>query len=187
MLKKINNGLIIVMIVGTLYFAIYQYDGSRILTYLAVIPVLGAPLLLRKTKFQLSLQELCYYYVFVFMADFLGCVVNLYNMVWWFDIFIHFLSGIFTFMIGVFLLNKIKIGDDNFWFRMFFGICFVSLIALGWELFEFGADKLLGMDLQHNVDTGVHDTMIDMLVAFGGGVLSVVGYCMFHKRKCLVN
>lgn len=180
-MKKINWLLIVSMIVGTLYYVIFQFDSERILTYLAVIPVIGAPLLLKNTKFKLDTRELCCYYVFIFFADFLGCVVNLYNTTWWFDILIHFCSGIFTFMGGLFILDKIEIGKDSFWFRMFFSICVVTFIALLWELFEFGADCLLDLDLQHNIDSGVMDTMVDMLVAFGGGILSIVG-CLI-KRK----
>ena len=181
-MKKFNLGLVIGMIIGTLYYAIFQYDSERLLTYLAVIPVVGAPLLLNKTKFKLNEQEMCCYYVFVFMAYFLGCVVNLYNMTWWYDKFVHFISGIFTFMVGLIILDKFNVDKDNFCFKMFFSIGVVALIALLWELFEFGVDSLLGMNLQHNKDTGVNDTMVDMLVAFSGGILSIGG-CYVIKRE----
>lgn len=181
-MKKINWLLVIGMIVGTLYYAVFQYDSDRLLTYLAVIPVLGFPLLLRKTKFKLNEKELCYYYVFVFLADFLGCVVNLYNTTWWYDVVIHFGSGIFTFMMGLFLLNKFNVGNDNFWFKVLFCFCVVMTIAGMWELFEFLADNLLGLDLQHNSSTGVMDTMIDVLAAFIGGILSMVGYYVMNKK-----
>lgn len=169
------------MVIGTLYFAVFQYDSSRVLTYLAIVPVLGAPMLLRRTKYELGTKELFYYYCFVFLAYFLGSVVNLYNVVWWFDIFTHFLSGIFTFGVGIFLLSKMGILKENKVFSIFVGLCFVMFIASLWELFEFGADQLLGMDLPHNIDTGVHDSMIDMFVAFVGGVLSSVGYLGLKK------
>lgn len=169
------------MVIGTLYFAVFQYDSSRVLTYLAIVPVLGAPMLLRRTKYELGTKELFYYYCFVFLAYFLGSVVNLYNVVWWFDIFTHFLSGIFTFGVGIFLLSKMGILKENKVFSIFVGLCFVMFIASLWELFEFGADQLLGMDLQHNIDTGVHDSMIDMFVAFVGGILSSVGYLGLKK------
>lgn len=169
------------MILGTGYFSVFQYDSSRILTYLAVIPVLGMPLLLKKTKYKLNDKEMFCYYLFVFMADFLGCVVNLYNIIWWYDIVIHFCSGIFTFLIGLFLLDKFNIKENNIKFRLLFCFCIVITVAGLWELFEFLSDVILGMDLQHNIDTGVNDTMTDMLAAFGGGMISMFFY-RFLKR-----
>lgn len=169
------------MIIGTFYYVLFQFESDRLFTYLAVIPVIGMPFLLEKTKFRLGNRELFCYYLFIFFADFLGCVVNLYNMIWWYDIVVHFCSGIFTFGVGLFLLDRVNIGKNNYGFKLFFSLCFVMLIAGVWELFEFGADSILGMDLQHNADTGVNDTMVDMLVAFLGGVVSIVGYKIVKK------
>ena len=106
--KKINGILIISMIIGTLWFTIFQYDTSRILTYVAVIPVIFIPNILRKTKYQSSDRELFGYYLFVFLAYFLGSVVNLYQMIWWYDLFMHFSSGIFTFILGMKILEREK-------------------------------------------------------------------------------
>lgn len=182
MIKKINLTLILVMLIGTLYFVLFSYDGSRLLTYLAVVPVLAAPCIFCKIKYRLRDFELLIYYIFIFLADFLGCVVNLYNLVGWYDLFTHFLSGIFTFWIGIFILDKIQFRGKNILFELFFSISVVMLVASVWEFFEFGADILLDMDLQHHMDTGVVDTMTDMLVAFLGGILSIGGYYLLQKR-----
>ena len=180
-MKIINWILSIGMLVGTLIIVVLYYDSSRLLTYLAIIPVVSVPLLLRKTKFCLNDKEIFYYYVFVFLAEFLGCVVNLYNSIWWFDMVIHFCSGIFAFGVGWFLLNKFYLKDVPFCFKILFSICTVALTAVIWELFEFGADSLLKLDLQHNLDTGVQDTMVDMLMAFVGGIF--LGISCFIKKK----
>lgn len=182
MIKKINFVLVIGMLLGTLYYVLFEYDSSRFLTYLAVFPVIFAPFLLTRTKYHLKDRELFVYYVFVFLADFLGCVVNLYNMISWYDLFTHFLSGIFTFGIGFFILDKVGIRGKNFFFDLFFGLCVVMLVAGMWEFFEYGADCFLGMDLQHNLDTGVADTMEDMLAAFLGGIGTGVGYLVMRNR-----
>ena len=68
---------------------------------------------------------------------------------------------------------------------MFFGIVFVCFVALIWELCEFGADCLLNMDLQHNLDTGVVDTMEDMMAAFLGGISCLVVSIIYKKKKSL--
>lgn len=175
-MRRINWFLVFDMIIGTLYFVIFQYDDSRLLTYLAVILVLVAPLLLKKTKYKLGDLELFCYYLFLFFADFLGCVVNLYNEISWYDLFMHGVSGIFTFGVAFFLLNRLSIQGRTFWFDVFFAICFVMFVAGIWELFEYGADCFLSMDLQHHIDTGVVDTMEDMLAALIGGVGAFFGY-----------
>ena len=43
-------------------------------------------------------------------------------------------------------------------------------------MFEFGMDSITGSNLQHNLDTGVADTMWDMIAAFVGGFISSLIY-----------
>lgn len=181
MFKKFDFILVFVIGLGTLSFGVFQYNSSRLLTYLAVIPVLSAPYLVSKSKFKLGNKELCYYYLFVLLAYFLGCVVNLYKYIWWYDSFVHFISGIFSFGVGLYLVRRMHNVGINKWFLVFFCLCFVMFIAGIWEFFEFGVDNLLAMNLQHNKDTGVVDSMIDMLSAFVGGILSFISYLRWKR------
>lgn len=43
-MKKMNLLMIVSMIIGTLYYLVFKFNSDRILTYLAIIPVIGAPL-----------------------------------------------------------------------------------------------------------------------------------------------
>lgn len=183
MFKKINITLIIGMIISTLYFVIFKFNSKRILTYLSVIPILCFPLVLNKTRFKMGDKERLGYYIFVFLAQFLGSVVNLYNTTVWFDVLVHFCSGIFSFFVGLFIIDRINIEKCNLGVRVFLSLCIVLSIASMWELFEFGADSLLGMNLQHSIDTSVEDTMIDILVAFIGGLISCVSYYFIKRDK----
>ena len=186
-MKKINQLFIVIMILGTITFMITSYDSDRLLTYLAIIPVLFAPYLLKKTKYKLTDKELFAYYFFVFFADFIGCIANLYNTTSWYDIFVHFSSGIFTFGIGLFLLKRIKISNLPISFQLLFCISIGMLIAGLWEFLEFTTDNLLNMDLQHQLDTGVGDTMQDMLFSFFGNLITMIIYVWkkksFGKKK----
>ena len=65
------------------------------------------------------------------------------------------------------------------WYLEYFLV--VMSVACLWELFEFASDTLLGMNLQHS-NNGVMDTMIDILVAFIGGILSSIGYYIVKKK-----
>lgn len=185
-MRKLNWLLVIGLLVGTLIYSVFYYDSSRALTYLAVIPVTLAPLLLKKTKYYFKSWDYFWYYLFVFFAYFLGSVVNLYNMISWFDILIHFFSGIFTFAMGCLIWQRQGMEKNvklSFAFPLFFCLCFVMFVASLWEFFEYGASFFLGLDLQHNIDTGVNDTMVDMLVAFLGGCLSGgIGFIIKKKK-----
>lgn len=175
MYKILTRILLIIIIIGTPLVAIFEFlnnDFSRILTFIAIYPLLFVPLILNKLKFKLNDQEIFLYYFFLFLADFLGCVLNLYNTLSWYDLFVHFLSGIFTFVFGIIVfrqINNCKIENKKLKFLFCLGL--VALVAVLWEIFEFSADTVLKTDLQHNQDAGVNDTMSDLIVASFGGII----------------
>ena len=183
MYNLLNKLLLILMNIGTVIVAIFEFsnqDFSRLITFVAIFPVLLVPFLLNKTKFKLNEFEICMYYLFIFLAEFLGCVVNLYNIISWYDLFVHFLSGIFTFVLGFILLKRLNGYNSNKIINIIFCLGVVAIVALFWEIFEFSMDNLIGSNLQHNLDTGVNDTMEDLIVAtLGGGISSL--YLFFKK------
>ena len=183
MYNLLNKLLLILMNIGTVIVAIFEFsnqDFSRLITFVAIFPVLLVRFLLNKTKFKLNEFEICMYYLFIFLAEFLGCVVNLYNIISWYDLFVHFLSGIFTFVLGFILLKRLNGYNSNKIINIIFCLGVVAIVALFWEIFEFSMDNLIGSNLQHNLDTGVNDTMEDLIVATLGGVISSL-YMFFKK------
>lgn len=184
MCKVLTKILLIIINIGTPLIAIFEFcnnDFSRILTFIAVYPLLLVPLILNKLKFKLNDQEIFLYYFFLFLADFLGCVVNLYNTLSWYDLFVHFLSGIFTFVLGIIILRRINGYDkNNKVINIIFALGIVAIIAIFWEIFEFGADSILKTDLQHNQEAGVKDTMGDLIVASLGGIIPAL-YTSFKR------
>ena len=187
MYKRLIKLLILIMNLGTIIVAILEFtrgNFSRILTFLAIFPILFAPYIINKTKYKLNYQEMFLYYFFIFLADFLGCVVNLYNILSWYDLFVHFLSGIFTFVLGIIVLKRINSYDkDNKILNVVFALGVVAIIAILWEIFEFSADNILKVNLQHNLDTGVNDTMGDMIVASLGGFIGMLFYLINANKK----
>lgn len=183
MYKLLNKILLIIMNIGTIIIAILEFSNNnyaRIMTFIAIFPLLLVPFIINKTKFKLSEQETFLYYVFIFIADFIGCVYNLYNNVSWYDIFVHFLSGMFTFVLATIIFRNISNNNNNKLLKVLFSLGIVALIAIFWEIFEFSIDNIAHVNLQHNQDTGVIDTMQDMIVALLGGVISSI-YVMFKK------
>ena len=176
MYKLLNKILLIIMNIGTIIVAVIEFSNnnySRVMTFVAIYPLLLLPFIINKTKFKLSEQEVFLYYLFILLFDFIGCVCNLYNTVSWYDIFVHFLSGIFTFVLATIIFRLIS-KDNNKLLKILFSLGMVALIAIMWEVFEFSVDSLIHTNLQHNQDTGVIDTMQDMIVAMLGGLISSI-------------
>lgn len=174
--KLLNKILLIIMNIGTIIVAVIEFSNnnySRVMTFVAIYPLLLLPFIINKTKFKLSEQEVFLYYLFILLADFIGCVCNLYNTVSWYDIFVHFLSGIFTFVLATIIFRLIS-KDNNKLLKILFSLGMVALIAIMWEVFEFSVDSLIHTNLQHNQDTGVIDTMQDMIVAMLGGLVASI-------------
>lgn len=185
-IKKLNNILIYLTSLAAVCYAIKDINigaYDRLIGSLSIILVLLIPKIARKLfKIRItSFMELVYI-CFIFLAQFLGSVVNLYNTIWWYDLFAHFISGVLTSFLALAILGWFKTyKENNKLFNTIFMICFTLAIACIWEFLEFGAFNILGMDVQHHLTTGVFDTMQDMLVAFLGGVIVAVIYLIENK------
>lgn len=176
MYKLLNKILLIIMNIGTIIVATIEFTNNnyaRVMTFVAIFPLLLIPFIINKTRLKLSDKEIFLYYVFILLADFIGCVCNLYNTVSWYDIFVHFLSGMFTFVLAT-IIYRLITNDKNKILKILFCLGIVAIIAIAWEVFEFSIDSLVHTNLQHNQDTGVIDTMQDMIVALLGGIISSI-------------
>ena len=199
-LKYSNYFLVIIMLCGdVVYFsrAMVEENNNMILTCLALPLVLLIPFILRKLKvLNLNPNALFVYNLFMFFADFLGCVVGLYNKTTYYDVVMHFVSGFSTALLGMVLYNYLaKKEKDNKILKYTYIVGFCMAIAAFWEIFEFFGDNTLGMNLQHRIDTGVRDTMEDIICAVMGmftylGVFTLSrSTSSFHKfiEKISVN
>ncbi|MBS5719359.1 MAG: DUF2238 domain-containing protein [Clostridium sp.] len=199
-LKYSNYFLVIIMLCGdVVYFsrAMVEENNNMILTCLALPLVLLIPFILRKLKvLNLNPNALFVYNLFMFFADFLGCVVGLYNKTTYYDVVMHFVSGFSTALLGMVLYNYLaKKEEDNKILKYTYIVGFCMAIAAFWEIFEFFGDNTLGMNLQHSIDTGVRDTMEDIICAVMGmftylGVFTLSrSTSSFHKfiEKISVN
>ena len=199
-LKYSNYFLVIIMLCGDgVYFsrALVEENNNMILTCLALPLVLLIPFILRKLKvLNLNPNALFVYNLFMFFADFLGCVVGLYNKTTYYDVVMHFVSGFSTALLGMVLYNYLaKKEKDNKILKYTYIVGFCMAIAAFWEIFEFFGDNTLGMNLQHSIDPGVWDTMEDIICAVMGmftylGVFTLSrSTSSFHKfiEKISVN
>ena len=109
------------------------------------------------------------------MSHFLGVTCELYGQIFWYDKFIHFLSGIITSFIAIYILEKIK-NRHNLLFNILFIIAFSLMVASLWEIFEYLSSYYFNVDPQRVALTGVSDTMKDIIVAFLGSILISLSY-----------
>lgn len=185
-MRKLNNVLIFLASLTSVCFAVYNINVGaydRLLACLSIVFVLFIPRIINKIfKNKINDAMEFVYVVFIILAQLLGSVVNLYDGVWWYDLFTHFLSGILTSVFALVIMDWFGVyKEKNKVFNALFMLCFTLAAACFWEFLEFGSFVFFGMDVQHHLTTGVFDTMEDMLVAFAGGIVVVVSYLLESK------
>lgn len=185
-MRKLNNILIFLASLASACYAVRDINigaYDRLLASLSIIFVLFIPRIINKLfKIKISSAMELVYVIFIILAQFLGSVVNLYNRVWWYDLFAHFLSGVLTSVLALVVMDWLGVyKEKNKWFNSLFIICFTLMVASLWEFVEFGSFVFLKMDVQHHLTTGVFDTMEDMLVAFLGGMIVSISYLLENK------
>lgn len=104
------------------------------------------------------------------LASSLGSAVNLYQSVGFYDIFIHFLSGVLLaeggFILAGAVLKKRNLPDD-LWVKLLTAFFFSSACAAFWEVYEFTADRLANANMQG--DNG--NTMGDIIAGVLGAAI----------------
>jgi uncharacterized membrane protein YjdF len=127
---------------------------------------------------------------FVFGALFLGEVQRFYERFWWWDGLLHFGSGLLLGLLGfmlIYLLNEdarvhlsVRPG-----FMALFAFCFALSLGALWELFEFGMDTAIGLQMQKPVEgdpSGLTDTMRDLATdALGALIASLYGFVYMRR------
>ncbi len=186
-MKRITNTLIFLCSLASVCIFVKDYNigaNSRFLADLSMILVLFIPKIIRKIfKIKITDTMEFIYVIFVILAQFLGSVVNLYNKTSWYDLFTHFLSGVLTTFLALVIMNWLGVyKENNKGFNILFIICFTLMVASVWEFTEYITDIIMKTDVQHVLDTGVNDTMEDMLIAFLGSIIVAVSYAFDNKK-----
>ena len=102
----------------------------------------------------------------------LGSCLDFYARFPGYDKLIHMLSGAFVSVLCILLYCALKpghrIGRGDFALALLFTFFGSMAVAGLWELAEYAINLVTGRDVQHVLDTGVGDTMQDMLVCMIG-------------------
>ena len=89
-------------------------------------------------------------YLFLFCSLILGEIFGFYISINYWDIVIHFISGVITFYLGLLIVKKYIsfVNKSILFFSFFFAFCFSITLGVVWEFVEFGFDKYFGCDMQ---------------------------------------
>jgi hypothetical protein len=127
--------------------------------------------------------------VFVFLSLYLGSVRDFYYRFWWWDMVLHIGSGFLLGIVGfvaLFLLNQTDRlpKDIRPAFLCFFGVTFAVFLGVLWEIFEFAVDQTWPQVNMQSTETGVADTMHDLIVDTAGAiVVAVMGWGYFKAGR----
>lgn len=185
-IKYINYLLSLVAIIGSFYIIVVKdRELGVILKDASILVTITLPYILGKIfKIKIDNKLKFIYILFVFCAHFLGATVELYNKISWYDKLCHTLSGVLTSYGALLMLTIIKnCSIKNKCFNIIYMICITLAVASLWEIFEYSSNILFGGDAQKVVETGVNDTMQDIIVAFIGSLF----VCLIYGFYSTIN
>ncbi len=183
-MKKINLFLVFFTLICAFFTIMTELDKGIvvILKDSSIIFTLTLPYILRKFfKLDISDTFTFIWIIFIFLAHYLGVTAELYFKIPGFDKVTHTMSGVLSACAAYLLLKNKKINDT--FFNILFIISFSFMCAGMWEIFEFTCNALVGGDAQRVAETGVDDTMWDIIVAFFGSTMFIIYVLLKGKLK----
>ena len=152
-----------------LIYAVYYYTVDNIFMMNSSLVIIIVPLLIyiidKIIGHKIPQTIKFIYLLFFFFSAGLGAIANFYNIVPYYDKFVHSLMGILISWLFVFLYDRYKKHQKyDLKICAVSLICFTSTVAVFWEICEFTFDMLFNKHVQR----GNTDTMTDMMVAILG-------------------
>ncbi|MBQ3063563.1 MAG: hypothetical protein IJC99_02010 [Clostridia bacterium] len=145
---------------------------SYIYCFITALFVLLPPVLTLLLRWEMHFG---FYLVFSLytMGPLLGAVYKLYYVTSWWDILLHALAGFLFAVVGAHLATALNKGrEPSYALAIVFGLLVSLGVAALWEFFEYGADIVLGSDMQ--TDTVIH-SFVTKLGGVNGGVVRYEG------------
>ncbi len=117
--------------------------------------------MINRKKFSIRVISLIF---FILALDVIASKFHWYFTIWWFDMPMHFLGGIW---VGLALLWYFPL--KSLFFKEVFKIIFgVLIVAIFWEIFEILVDKVIAQNPFNALDT-----LSDIFFGMAGGVVSI--------------
>ncbi len=122
--------------------------------------------------------------LFIFTVNLLAMKFFWYYSIWWFDMPMHFLGGIFIGLLSLSVYMSYFIKEETvLTLGKIFWIAFISALIVGvaWELFEFSLDTFITFKVHYLPDT-LSDLCFDMT-----GAMTAALYYLYFGRKFNLN
>ena len=216
--KLIFYFVLISLVVSLFYFAIQLYLITPethlayertysdyvliILQCLTGIVAMFLPsILAKRMRFDVPASFSITYTIFIYCAIYLGEVRSFYYLIPIWDSILHTFSGAALGVFGLFVVDllsrerKHKVHLSPF-FVSFFAFCFAVTVGVLWEIYEFTADGLFGLNMQKFItESGevlvgrqaLTDTMKDLIVDVSAAFVVTLGYYLNTKRKLKIQ
>lgn len=201
---KLERGMRYVFIALSAMAVIYNFINRQWEVFfsavLTLILFILPSLLAKRSKIKIPAAFQILVLLFIFASMYLGEIYHYFYRYAWWDTMLHANSAIMLAYIGfllIFTLNRDKRMHVHLspFFMALFSFCFALAMGSMWEIFEFGVDAILGVNMQKargleeiygvfDTRLGVIDTMRDLIVdAIGALIVSVTGYIHMTHRK----
>lgn len=178
-----------VVAIGLVLLVLRRDWENVFLTALVIALTLIPTFLLRRYRVYLPPEFQLVAVAFVFLSLYLGSARDFYYHFWWWDLILHAGSGFLLGIVGfltLFLLNKTDRLPSGVRpvFLCFFGVTFAVFLGVLWEILEFMIDSIFPWTNMQSRETGVGDTMLDLIVdTLGAVVVALMGWAYFRGGR----
>jgi hypothetical protein len=114
----------------------------------------------------------------VLLVFFMNTAANFffwYSSIWWYDMLMHFLGGLFVAVLAYDLCWHLMKTQRNLWVKFFFIIAAVLFIGLLWEVYEFGVQDIAKVTGIADIPDSISDLVFDTI----GGIF---GFLLVSQR-----
>lgn len=158
------------------------------------------PFLIEKIfRFTTSSSLKVFYWLFIYLAVFLGTGLSFYGTFFYWDKILHFSSAALLVLLGIGILSIIESNFKNLSIKtiILFGFLFGMTCGVFWEFYEFTFDGILGLNMQRFATSSgknlvgraaLMDTMGDLVTnTIGGLVFSIFCYIKLKRSPDFLN
>lgn len=165
--KYTGTGLTVLFCIFTAIHVTVTGRTDRLFLSLWSVVLALLPLLLEKVfSCRLSLPFYLFLQLYT-LGPMLGHCWRLYYYTTWWDKLLHISAGVIFAVLGAYLMERLGVKKPLA--IAIFALCFSIAVSAMWELYEFGADQLLGKDMQN-------DRVITRISSYAlGGTSGAVG------------
>ena len=189
--RIINNLTRIFIIISIITFAVKGQYYNVWLLAIAFVLTFYDFFVKKIVKIELSTNVKLSILLLMVLSQVLGSAFDWYGKFHWWDTAVHGISGTISFFIGLDLINKIndKLSKNKIHpaIQILFALCFALAIPALWEIFEFGEDKFLKLNVQNTKgligQDAIWDSIEDMLSATIGATIGTIYQIIKTKKE----